>query len=289
MKKIGKYIVLLFLFAAIGSCSEDELGPSVIKDDTATLSAIDNWLNDNFTKPYNIRIIYKIKDIETDTDFNTVPAKPENSWALAKVIKYLWAETFDEYSGPEFLKMYSFRELQMEGTYKYQTSTYIKATASAGIKIVFCGVNNLRMNDLLNADYMTDTYIKTMFHEYTHILNQKKAYDAMYGNICGPDYNGDDWSTRDAATANELGFITPYAGHSAGEDFAETVSVYLAFGQENWNRVLASTTPEGAGKISEKLDIAISYLKNSWDIDLDELRKVFENRKANLKNLDVNI
>ena len=289
MKNIGKYILLLFLFANIVSCSEDDLGPSVIEDDNSTITAFDAWLEDNFRKPYNIRIIYKLKDIETSTDFNTVPPKPENGWALAKVIKYLWAETFDEYSGPEFLKAYSFRELQMEGTYRYQTSTYIKATASGGIKVVFCGVNNLRLNDVLDADYMTDTYIKTMFHEYTHILNQRKAYDPTFGNICGPDYNGDDWNDRTNDEAHALGFITPYAGHSSGEDFAETVSIYLSFGQENWDRILAGTTPEGASKISEKLDIAIAYLKNSWDIDLNELRKVFETRKANLKNLDVNI
>lgn len=287
IKKTGKYIVLLLLFAVVGSCSDDKIGPSVIVDDDSTPTAFDIWLNANFVKPYNIRVYYKIKDIYTDTDFNIVPANTENSWGLARVIKYLWAETFDEYSGEEFLKYNSFRELQMEGTYRYQTSTYVKATASAGIKIVFCGVNNLRMSDLLNADYMTDTYIKTMFHEYTHILNQKKVYDATFGNICGTDYIGDDWTTRSTEQANALGFVTPYSGHSSGEDFAETLSVYLAFGQNNWENILATAGTEGAGKISEKLDIIISYLKNSWDIELNELRAVFEARKANLINLDL--
>ncbi|GHT61992.1 hypothetical protein AGMMS50239_14150 [Bacteroidia bacterium] len=289
MKNIGKYIVLLFLFMTFWSCKEEELGPSVISDDSSVATAFDIWLNDNYVKPYNIKVYYKLKDIQTNRDYNVIPADPAKSWALAKVVKFLWAGTVDEYSGSDFLKMYSFREFQMEGTYEYNANTIILATASGGIKIVFCGVNNLRLNDLTNADYMVQTYIKTMYHEYTHILNQKKVVDATYGNISGSDYLGDDWTTRNTATANSLGFVSPYAGHSPGEDFAELTSIYITFGQNNWDNILKNAGTAGAAKLSEKLDIATTYFKNSWDIDINEFRKLFEQRKADLINLDVNI
>lgn len=297
MKKITIYLLLLFVSMVFWSCKEDELGPSTIVDSTATPTAFDNWIQENYIKPYNIQLYYKLKDIQTNTDYNIVPPDPEKCWALAKVIKYLWAGTYEEHVGFDFLKAYSFREIGFEGTYRYNSSTITLATASGGIKIIFCGINGLRLDDIKDSEYMTNTYIRTMFHEYTHILNQKKPYSAEFSNISKTDYIEDDWNTRRDTAAYKLGFITPYAGHSSAEDFAETLAYYLTRRATwdqvmNWEAATAATDAKKSKtdtvKLLAKLEIVRTYLKNSWGIEIDELRSIFEQRAANLKDFDLN-
>jgi substrate import-associated zinc metallohydrolase lipoprotein len=244
-----------------------------------------------------------LRDIDADAydsddnssyGFNLVPADPAKSFVLAQLIKYFWVGVFEEYQGADFIKENGFRQIQFEGTYRYKSSTYVKATASKGIRIVFCGVNNLLMSDLKNADYVSDTYMKTMFHENTHILNQKKAYAAEFGNVCGPDYIGDDWNTRNDTTVYKLGFITPYAGHSSGEDFAETLSIYVTQ-RERWNNAINWQSPnidDGGGKtdvskMEQKLNYVRDYMRDAWGIDIDVLRQLYEQRAENLGSLEL--
>ncbi|MDR3061473.1 MAG: putative zinc-binding metallopeptidase [Dysgonamonadaceae bacterium] len=297
MKKIIFYSIFFFVALAFFSCKEDELGPSIIPDSEIGQNVYDKWYTENFNKPYNIDVIYKLRDIDADAydeidntkyGFNLVPADPAKSFALAQLMKYFWAGVYEEYQGSDFIKANGFRQIQFEGTYRYKTSTYVKATASAGIRIVFCGVNNLNVGDLKNANYITDTYMKTMYHENTHILNQKKSYPAEFGNVCGADYIGDDWNTRDDTTVYKLGFITPYAGHSAGEDFAETLSIYVT--QRNkWDTTIKWQSQSGGktdvAKMEQKLAYVRDYMREAWGIDIDVLRQLYEQREANLKDL----
>jgi substrate import-associated zinc metallohydrolase lipoprotein len=300
MKTIIFYSTFFFAVIAFFSCKEDALGPSVIQENEYQQTEMDKWYYDNFNKPFNIDVIYRLRDIDADAydsddgssyGFNLVPADPAKSFALAQLIKYFWVGVFEEYKGTDFVKANGFRQIQFEGTYRYKANNvYVKATASKGIRIVFCGLNNLSMNNLKNADYITDTYMKTMYHENTHILNQKKSYPAEFGNVCGADYIGDDWNTRNDTTVYKLGFITPYAGHSSGEDFAEILSIYVTQ-NARWEQALKWTNPvEGGGKtnaekMEQKLTFVRDYMRDAWGIDLDALRQLYAQREADLENL----
>jgi len=289
MKENIIYWLLALSSALFWSCKEDALGPSVIQDETENMTAMDQWLYDNFTKPYNIRIYYKLKDYDTDADnyaYNIVPADPAKSFALAQIIKYFWAGTFEEYLSPEFVMANGFREMQFEGTYRYKQSSYTKATAAAGIRIVFCGVNNLNLNNIKNVDDIIDSYVRTMYHENTHILNQKKPYSADFVNINGADYLGSDWTTRTDAQAQQLGFVDSYAGESAGEDFAQIVAYYITR-RAQWNAAVANAGAEGADKMNSKLSIVMDYMKDAWGIDMDALRELFEQRAAAFSNYEI--
>lgn len=297
------FLYILTTAAVLWSCrSEDELGDSVIQDSTETETVMDKWLYENYTKPYNIQVYYKLRDIDTDADdyvFNIVPADAAKSFALAQVIKYFWAGTFEEYLNAEFIKTHGFREMQFEGTYRYKTSSHTKATASAGIRIVFCGVNYLDMSSIKDADAMIDNFIHTMFHENTHILNQKKPYPDTFSNVSGSDYIGDDWQTRsgrnDVDTAAwKLGFITAYSGHSAGEDFAEIFSIYVTQ-PERWETALAWVSPNfgnGGGiaaveTFETKLGMVRDYMLDAWNIDIDAIRDLFQERAKRFNEIEL--
>ncbi|MDR1783981.1 MAG: putative zinc-binding metallopeptidase [Dysgonamonadaceae bacterium] len=304
MKKILLYSTMLITAAVmLYSCDKDELGPSVIQDSTATETAMDKWFIENFNKPYNIDVIYKLRDIDADAydsddgssyGFNLVPADQAKSFALAQIIKYLWAGVFEDYLGADFIKENGFRQIQFEGTYRYKSASYTKATASKGVRIVFCGVNNVNMSKIKDGDFVSSEYMKTMYHENTHILNQKKAYPAEFANVNGADYIGDDWTTRGDTTVFQLGFISSYAGHSASEDFAEILSYYVTQ-YSYWNYVMNWKSPKidnGGGqtdsaKLTEKLTIVRDYMKDAWGIDIDTLREIYEQKAASLGSLEL--
>lgn len=69
----------------LSACNkEDKLdSKSVFVDSDIPKNALDNYLYNNYTKPYNIEILYKYVDRESDMSFRLVPAPYESSIRLA--------------------------------------------------------------------------------------------------------------------------------------------------------------------------------------------------------------
>jgi substrate import-associated zinc metallohydrolase lipoprotein len=161
-------------------------------------------------------------------------------------------------------------------------------TAEGGLKITLTYVNALQ----LDLTFLNTYYIKTMHHEFTHILNQTKPYSTDFDMISGPDYVNDSWNSKypDNPTGNANclmdGFISPYASSESREDFAELLSIYVTSSQTEWEQKLATAGSTGSGAIQQKFEIVYNYMRNSWDIDLDELRSIVQRRQGEISTLD---
>lgn len=107
MKKIKYLFLILVAMCTATSCSEDDLSPDSIFDTTAPQrNEFDNWILTNYTTPYNIDLKYRFEDIESDMDYNVIPADYNKSIALAQMVKYLWLEVYAKLAAPEFLPTY---------------------------------------------------------------------------------------------------------------------------------------------------------------------------------------
>jgi len=96
MKKILLYALAIFLTGGmISSCSEEKLGDSIFDTNPPARTEFDNWLLRNYVKEYNIDFKYRLEDIEANMSYNHIPAEVEKSKKLAKIIKYLWLESYD--------------------------------------------------------------------------------------------------------------------------------------------------------------------------------------------------
>ena len=74
-------------------------------------------------------------------------------------------------------------------------------------------------------------YLKTIHHEFTHIMNQTKEMPTAYQFITGNSYVADKWSESPYnAGYLKRGFISSYAQMEHGEDFAEMLSLYVVSG-----------------------------------------------------------
>lgn len=297
MKKYIYILSVLVLAMAFSSCKEDVLDPvSVIQDSTVEMNEFDIWLESNFLKPYNIEFRYRYALNESDMGFYTVPASYDASIIYAHLVKYLCVDTYDEIAGVDFTRAYFPKMFFLIGTWEYRNNgSMVLGTAEAGKKIMLAGVNDLPLvfdqfsGDDLN-DYLNTYYIKTIHHEFTHILNQTKEFSDSFKQITASTYVADACFDTDEYWRGR-GYITAYAQSEPIEDFAELLSEYVTHTAQWWDSQIAAASaetqnvrqtnpeaPDGATLIESKIDIVRNYMQDSWDIDIDELRTIINRR-----------
>lgn len=103
MKK--NLIYLLFsvtlLCAALTACSDnDDLdSTSVVRPTTTEQNDLDRWLKRNYVETYNIQLKYRFEDIESSMGYYLTPASYKQSVAMAKLVRHMCLEAYDEITG----------------------------------------------------------------------------------------------------------------------------------------------------------------------------------------------
>jgi len=277
--------VILAALSAACACVKDQMSEkSVITVSEKKMNDFDKWLEANFLLPYNIDFKYRFEMNESDMNYFTIPADYEYSIVMAHLVKYLCVETYDEVAGITFTRSYFPKMFFLTGEWEYQNNgTFILGTAEGGKKIFLAGVNLLPQY-MNTAEDLNHYYIKTIHHEFTHILNQTIDFPVEFSSITGTSYVADSWS--DAPFNREFlqnGFITDYAQHSDTEDFAEMLSEYVTHNQAWWDEQIKKAGEKGH-LINAKLDIVRNYMMDAFNIDLDVLRATILRRQEDVFN-----
>lgn len=282
-KSILAAIVLSASFSCVTSCSEEDLSPeSVIVVKQTNDTSFDLWLKENFLKPYNIQFKYRFEQNEADMNYYTVPAKLRDAIKMAHIVKHLCVETYNEVAGEDFTKSNFPKMFFLIGEWEYNNNgTFILGTAEGGKKIMLSGLNYLTQH-LWNADELNDYYIRTIHHEFTHILNQTVPYQTDFKLVTDKGYVVDNWSSEPYESEYlQNGFVSAYAQKTHEEDFAETLSLYVTNTPEWWDALLAVPGCNAAA-IRAKLDYVRDYMEDSWGVDIDLLRSVIIRRQSEI-------
>ncbi len=314
MKKyILIFVSLLAMTTMVTSCQEDDnvSSQSIFVDQEERKSAFDEWLYKNFTLPYNIDFRYRYQDSETDNYYNVIPADPVKAQALAILVRELWIGAYEAVFGREFIKTYGPKVYQLLGSPEFNDNgSIVLGYAESGVKITLFRVNELDLDNIYvnNEDFYRDHYdlpldlnywyFHTMHHEFCHILTQTKNYSTDYQLISAGKYHTGDWINVDDADAPIDGFVTGYGSSEYNEDFAEVFSTYVTSTDEMWNQILMNgveydedgetiISVDGANKILQKLDIIKDYMRDSWGVNLDDLRQEVLRRAATVHTLDL--
>ena len=295
-----KYLYIAMLGLAVclglGSCSEDAPSdPTNFPTTPVERNAFDQWLLKNFTYPYNVSFLYKMKDIESDMTKNLVPADSAKSTKLAIIIKYLWFDAYAEAIGPDFIKENVPRVIHLIGSPAFNSNgTIVMGTAEGGQKVTLYTVNSLTDENLKDYSYLNDYYFHTMHHEFTHILNQKIAYNKSFDKVTASGYVSGDWTNVEDVDAQKKGFVTAYAMEEGKEDFAEMLSTYVTSTPTQWEKILSTAganmvdeTLTARQAIEQKLSIVRDYMSKSWGLDIDKLRDAVLHRGNELSSLDL--
>ena len=291
MKKIYSLVLAAIVALSVTSCSNDDPKDDTIFPTTTTANdPFDNWLEANYTYPYNVDFKYKMEDVYSDMKYHLVPADSAKSAKLAIITKFLWFDAYAECVGPDFVKANVPRIIHLIGSPAYNSGqgTMVLGTAEGGLIVTLYMVNKLTNQMLTDYDTMNEYYFHTMHHEFTHILNQKKPYSENFQHITESGYISGDWYRKNQRMANTQGFVTPYAMSEAREDFAEMLSVYVTTPPSGWQKIMTTAGKKGAPLIQAKLDIVRNYMKESWNLDIDQLRDIVIRRASELNSLNLN-
>ena len=278
--------ILLFFamsFVATGfvSCSDDDFDPSIFDikdyplDRTQYSFPLDTFLKVNFLEPYNVKYIYRMEDIGSDMTKNLTPAAYEKSVQLAVLSKYLWYDVYEMYGTPLFLKANSPRIIHVIGSKNLNPSqgTETLGEAGGGLKISLFNTNNL---DVANVDVLNEYFIKTIHHEFGHILDQTHIRPTSFNLISRNQYDASTWTETPDSIAAGRGFVSPYASSAAGEDWVELLANYVTRDTIAWERLMNSASYEW-----EEIDMDRSeYLKRARGADLDTVGYYRENNSG---------
>ncbi len=300
MKKtiITVFIALAALASLVSCRKEDALNPnSIIAVPSHTKNDFDKWLDANFVNPYNIVVKYRYEMDESDYSYYTIPANMDCSIIMAHLVKYMCVDTYDEVAGVDFTRRYFPKMFFFLGEWEYKNNgTYILGTAEGGKKIFLTGVNYIPkvlagqyQGRTDPADAVNHFYVKTIHHEFTHILNQTQDFPADFTQVTPDLYVSDAWNTDEYKNNLERGFITRYAQHSDREDFAEMTSMFITHDSEWWDEQITAAGTTGGAAITTKLDITKSYFKTAFNIDLEELRSTVLRRQQEVMSGEVDL
>lgn len=287
-----RYLLIAVLFTLAGSfvsCSKDNLdSTSIFPETQPKLDKFETWMENNYTLPYNVDMQYKLNDIETEGKHNLVPADSAKSAKLAIITKYMWFDAYDEVAGQNFVKLNSPRVVMLVGSPAFNSDgTETLATAEGGYKVTLYRVNELTKATIYNYNWLNFYFFHTMHHEFTHILNQKKPYDEAFDKITPTTYVSGEWYQLGEEECLKEGYISNYARSEPREDFAELLSFYVTDSPQKWNDRLQRAGTKGASLINQKIALIKSYMKNSWNIDIDDLRDVVLRRGKDLRKIDL--
>jgi len=284
MNRIIFYFIVI-LAITLCSCKDDtpDVNHSIFDTSTPALNSFDEWLRQNYVAPYNIRVYYRLRDIETDFDYNVIPADIEKAKQMAWLLKYLWLEAYAEVAadGMHFVRANVPRILHFIGSAEWDESTKRLGVAEGGLKITITEVN-----DLIPKQITEQYFFSTIHHEFGHILIQTKDFPAEFKAISAGSYMPAQWYNRSETDAARAGFVTQYAGAQPGEDFVEVLSRYITWSETQWENKLTQAGTFGRTVILLKLGMVKEYMKNRWDVNIDELRSVIKRRANDIQSMD---
>lgn len=282
MKLRFKILAILSVLCIL-SCNKDAIeDASVISEPPAPANEFDEWLLENYVGPYNIDFKYRLEDKESSMNYTLVPADFKKSQQIARIVKHLCLEAYDEATGSrDFMCKYFPKMFHLVGSPAFNSNgTIVLGTAEGGLKITLYMVNYVDVSDI---DMLNTFYFKTIHHEFAHILHQTIPFQTDYQDLSGKWYVQDSWLYNGNYLSQ--GFISSYSSKDVNEDFVEIISSYLTNDQKWWDAQCMAAGAEGGLILNRKLAMCKQYMKDSWSIDLERLRSIIQRRSAELEML----
>ena len=285
MKILNKYKKLALLSAVVllGSCAGDEpLKDSQLDLSTPPKTALDNWIDTNYLLPYNINVQYKWNPNAVDNNrflYQPIQAKVQ---PVLEIVQKIWLESYKAVAGPNFVKNIAPREFVLVGGVNLNTTgTITLGLAEGGKRITFFETDNVDKKNRANIK----RFLRTIQHEYIHILNQTKPFDEKSMATITPTGYSSAWYNTSDAVALEEGFLTAYAKSNINEDFAETAATILVSSKAEYAAILAAiVSPVARASIKSKEAIVVKYYKDAFNIDLYKLRDEAEKNTNDVIN-----
>ncbi|MBP8793698.1 MAG: hypothetical protein KBH29_11010 [Lutibacter sp.] len=302
INKIQLLVVLLAAFMFVQCESEDANSIYIPPVGTDLTHPNDLYLYSNVGKSlfeiYGTAVRWRWNDNFIDPSQRAAPIDADFVIPTTELIEYLWIGPYASVGKPgiDFLNELFPSELQYMGSYIFQEDgTRILGFAEGGARISLLNLNNY---DLKSRDWLTNAgggVLATVHHEFSHIVHQNYGIPVGFNTI-SESYLGAGWSngvTQEDAV--KLGMTRNYGTLNEFEDFCEIISHFLVMPKADFEEQFITqqdcselTTAaeisncqdlnEGRVLIKRKLELVIEFYKNTFDMDLVQVRDTLESR-----------
>ena len=271
MKPLLKITAFVLLISSVIACTKEEKPDTSdllgLGGDTWTKGAIDKWLYDSMTKPYNVDVKYRWDPWEVALDATLVPPEENKVIPAMSIVKQIWIDPYNAETGSEnFIKKYAPKTFVLVGSPQYEFNGEILATAEGGNKIVMFVINRFDKNNIEELRRM----LHTIQHEFAHILHQNILYPQEFKTIT-PGYTS-TWFNISEEDAQSQGFVTSYSMDNPDDDFVETVATMLIEGRARFNELVEAQNPTAQAALRRKEQIVVDYYRKAWNIDFYSLQ-----------------
>jgi len=279
-----KYIIGILMFAFV-ACSEEEFVPNEtllgLGGDEQTSSEVDQWIYNNLTKPYNIDVKYKWDQAELDKNKTLVPINEDLVVPVMEMIKKIWIDTYVDLAGSSFICQLAPKRFVLVGSPSYNAGgTYTAGEAEGGRKITIYRLNWYKNSgDKAEFKDLIQTIMKTVHHEFAHIMHQTIMYPTEFKSITPEGYLS-AWNNTTDAEAIKLGFVSTYARSNSNEDFVEMIARIAVYGPEWFEDRVAQAAAvyadptQNVGMTYDPVEVlrlkesyVVNYLKDIWGIN----------------------
>jgi len=258
-----------------GACNKTETLPDDpilgLGGETWAKGPIDNWLEAEFLTPYNIEVKYKWDPYELNYVRNLVPIRENKVEPVMAAVKQIWITPYEVVAGETFIKTYVPKQFVLAGSAEYNSDgTVVLGQAEGGRKVLLLRLNRFEQSDLAEVRQL----LHTIHHEFAHILHQTKMYPVDWKAL-NPEWYTATWYNNTDADAHRQGLISAYAKSSPDEDFVETISFLLVYGQAYYDAVIAKDdVPETAKAILRRKQVmVVEYFSRNFGIDFSALQR----------------
>lgn len=265
-----RFILMLALITVVSCKKEGTLNANLdaIDRNQPVNTAVDDWLAENYVKPYNIEVKYRWDPFELDLSKDMTPPKEEMVIPAMETVRDIWIKPYEKVGGADFMKINSPKQFVLVGSPEVNgDGTITLGTADGGRKIVLYVINNFSRSDRNGIKGMANL----MYHEFTHILNQKLAYQTEFALVTKADYTA-NWNIPSLEEARSLGFITQYSRSNPIEDFAEMTCNMIVMGRPAFDAIVNALPADPQAKLRRKEQLVVEYFKTAWNIDFYELQ-----------------
>lgn len=277
MKKFKNILSIACLLLFMASCKKSEnldvQQPLGLGGDALGTSAIDKWIQDSLTTPYNISALYKWNPWNASLYKTVTPADESRVIPLFSALKRVWIDPYNLETGSDlFMKKYSPKQFVLIGSVEYDYYSVTLGQAEGGNNIVFFDVNQNFDKDPVTS---IKRVIHTAHHEFGHILHQTVAYPVDFkgtsSNLGLPGYTS-TWFNVSDADALSYGYATSYAMSGPDDDFVETIATMLTEGKGKWEELKTATNATARQALQQKEDFVVTYFRQVWNIDFYSLQ-----------------
>lgn len=273
MRKKNVILPLLVILTLLYGCKKEEnINFEFDNSQDFVPTELDEWLHTTFLNPYNIEVVYRYDRYKGDIERNIAPVREDKVKGQMLVVLDGFLKPYDDVAGTTFIKTFTPKEWVLFGSTSYNDDgSMILGTAAGGRNVTLYEVNAL---DNTDADQVRRR-LRTIHHEFTHILQQNKTMPLDFEGISEGDYF-DDWTNNDLnpqKLSDSLGFVSRYARSQYFEDFAETAAHLLMEGQLWYDHHAKQYNKTTYDRLKKKETSVVNYFRDSHNIDFRKLQR----------------